>query len=928
MRVQTRTLLSIVCLLLLAMLVQWQTAASPPTVVKAGQGAHIVQGYGTLPLGFEANEGQSDSQVKFLSRGAGYSLFLTSTEAVLTLGKVSREKPVSRGAKSLPTKSQPVTQEKRNVLRMKLLGANAKAIVTGQDELTGKSNYFLGNDPKKWRTNVPRYAKVRYVNIYPGIDLVYYGNQRELEYDFVVQPGADPTLIRLGIEGAKNIRLEQGDLVLSSTGGDVHVRQPHIYQQLNGAKHDIKGGYVLKDKNEAGFRLLGYDRTRALIIDPVLAYSTYLGGKGRDDYWSAGIAVDSAGNAYVTGDTGSTDFPITDAIQPTYHGNYDAFVTKINHDGTGLVYSTYLGGSGSDGGAGIAVDSAGNAYVTGSTASTDFPTLNPVQPTNHGGHEGFVTKINASGSALVYSTYLGGSYNDAALGIAVDAAGNAYVTGRTESADFLTANAIQPTNHGGADDFVTKINANGALVYSTYLGGSGDDFGNGIAVDSVANAYVVGITTSADFPTANALQGTYAGDEDTFVTKINAGGSAFVYSTYLGGSDYDWGEGVAVDSLGNACVTGGTQSSDFPIVNAIQPTKHLGLDAFVTKIFPDGSALVYSTYLGGNYVDEAYGIAVDAAGNTYITGATRASDFPMVNAIESRYKGGVYWGDVFVTKINPDATALVYSTYLGGGQDDKGMGIAVDVAGSAYVTGGTYSKQFPHTAFAFQQSLKGYSDAFISKIASQTFVSVSPTKIGFGTLMIGKTSAPKQLVVTNEGSGTLTIDKIFVGGANGSDFAETNNCPSTLSPGGFCSISVTFTPTAEDKRQAVLVISDSDPESPQSIPLSGTGTVVSLSPKSLTFGKVPVGRNSAPKTVILTNVGSTQLNFAGISITGQNPTDYSQTNSCGMSIDAEANCTMTVTFTPTATGTRKATVSISDDGGGSPQKIALTGTGT
>jgi hypothetical protein len=910
---EARMILCLVCLPILLTFTQGQAGAPAAHVVSA-QKPHAVEGYGRLPLAFEVNQGQTDPQVKFVSRGAGYNLFLTSTEAVLTLHRVSRREPNAPIAKAMPPQA-----EGSAVLYMKLVGANSKTEVSGQNELPGKSNYFVGNDPKKWQSNVRQYAKVRYENVYPGVDLVYYGNQRALEYDFVLQPGTDPSVIRLGIEGATKLRLEQGDLVLSSPAGDVHLCRPQIYQQVNGARREIRGGYVL-NQNEVGFRIASYDRRRELIVDPVLAYSSYLGGGT-----GLSVAVDAAGNAYLTGYTTSTDFPTANAIQPTYHGDQDAFVTKINADGTALVYSTYLGGSNEDFGESIAVDAAGNAYLTGQTQSSDFPTANAIQAMNHGHMDVFVTKINADGTALVYSTYLGGNDDDGGQSVAADAAGNAYVTGTTESTDFPTANAIQPTNHGDQDAFVTKINADGsAFIYSTYLGGSYFDYGSAIALDSAGNAYVTGSTESSDFPTVNAIQPTsHGGYDDAFVTKINASGSALVYSTYLGGSGVDYGNAIAVDAAGNAYAIGYTLSTDFPTLNAIQPPKNGSYDAFVTKINANGNALVYSTYLGGSGADVGRGIALDAAGNAYLTGYTTSTDFPTANALQPMFRGKY---DAFVTKINASGSALVYSTYLGGSGVDLGNAIAVDAAGSAYVTGEAGSRNFPKTLLALQPVLRG--GVFIAKIASQTFVSVSPLKLGFSTHVIGTTSAEKKLTVTNTGASSLTINKIYIAGANAGDFTETNSCPDSIAPEGTCTISVTFTPTAKDNRAGVLATSDSDPASPQAIPLTGVGTVVSLSKKALSFASQPVGTTSAPKDVTLTNVGTAQLNFTGISVTGKNAGDFSQTNTCGTRIAGGASCTITMTFAPTATGTRKAVLSISDDGGGSPQKVNLTGKGS
>src|SRR6202521_1982121 len=459
--------------------------------ISASQGdpkaqARILDSYGKLPLSFEANHGQTDSRVKFLSRTGGYSLFLTGDEAVLTLSgsKANTHKAKIAGtARTL--QSDMAAPKSVGMLRMKLCNANPAARVTGVDELAGTSNYFIGNDPTKWRTNVPTYAKVKYEGIYSGIDLVYYGNQRQLEYDFIVAPGADPRRIAFDIRGAKRIRQDRrGDLVFKMGDGEIRWHKPVVYQEKDGARQLVAARYAITNRNRVGFEVAEYDARRPLYIDPVtdpLIYSTYLGGNLNDTGF--GIAVDGVGNAYVTGITYSSNFPTMDPLQPANDGGGDAFVSKIAPSGSALVYSTYIGGSGYDLGYGIAVDSAGNAYVTGVTGSTNFPTMNPLQPAFGGGNDdAFVAKLNPSGSALVYSTYLGGSGDDFAGGIAVDSAGNAYLEGRTTSTNFPTMNPLQATNGGGADAFVVKLNSAGsALVYSTYLGGSGAEnpFGEG-----------------------------------------------------------------------------------------------------------------------------------------------------------------------------------------------------------------------------------------------------------------------------------------------------------------------------------------------------------------------------------------------------------------------------------------------------------------
>ena len=685
---------------------------------------NVVQSdYGKLPLSFEANVAQTDEQVKFLSRGRGYALFLTSNEAVIAL-----EKPASQSRRPKGLLGPKVVEPQKEagatsaVLRMQLVAANWTRRVVGAEELPGKVNYFIGNDPSKWRTNVPTYAKVKYEGVYPGVDLVYYGNQGRLEYDFVVAPGADPNSIQLKFRGAGKLRVDnKGDLLLGAAGEEVRFQKPVVYQAANGKRKPVEGSYVMAAANSIGFRLGEYDHRQPLVIDPVLVYSTYLGGSGVFGNVGRGIAVDASGNAYVTGGTGSSNFPTANALQPTLAGRSNAFVTKINASGTALVYSTYLGGNLEDGGFGIAVDASGNAYVTGVTGSTNFPTVNALQATLAGDFDAFVTKINATGSALVYSTYLGGNLGDVGSGIAVDASGNAYVTGVTGSTNFPTANALQSTLGGSQNAFVTKINASGsALVYSTYLGGSGSngDVGFGIVVDASGNAYVTGGTSSRNFPTANALQSTLGGSSNAFVTKINASGSALVYSTYLGGGGVDHGYGIAVDASGNAYVSGFTSSTNFPTANALQSTLGGSQNAFVTKINASGSALVYSTYLGGSAFDFGTDIAVDASGSVYVTGYSLSTNFPTSNAPQPTLAGR---SNAFVTKISASGTALVYSTYLGGSgsNGDFGYGIAVDASGNAYVTGGTDSTDFP-TANALQSTLAGPLDAFVAKIASQS----------------------------------------------------------------------------------------------------------------------------------------------------------------------------------------------------------------
>jgi hypothetical protein len=721
----------------------------------AATNARVSESYGKLPLQFEANRGQTHKDVRFLSRGPGYSLYLTAGEAVLVLSK-----PNADAKRNARTVERPDAKAQTNpvALRMSLVGAAREPAVTGVDELPGKANYFIGKDRSKWRTNVPTYAKVQYENIYPGIDLVYYGNQRQLEYDFVLAPGADPRKIVLDFKDAEQIEINaQGELVLHAAGADLRQHKPIIYQQIDGVRHEIAGGYVRKGANRVGFQVAAYDASRPLVIDPTLSYSTYLGGGGSD--MARRVAADSDGNAYVTGQTTSFDFPTTSGAFQTVHGfNNDVFVTKLNPSGSALAYSTYLGGNNVDAGNGIAVDANGNAYVTGFTTSTDFPTTPGAFRAVSGG--GFVTKLDPAGSSLVYSTYLGGAQG---AGIAVDAQGNAYVTG-TAGTDFQTTpGAFQSVfGAGPADAFVMKLNADGsALVYSTYLGGSKVDMASGIAVDTGGNAYVAGSTDSTDFPTTpGAFRAVPGGG---FITKLDPAGSSLVYSTYLNAPI----GAIAVDAQGNAYVTG-TAGTDFQTTpGAFQPALAGSFDAFVAKLNPPGSGLVYSTYLGGTNEDHGNGIAVNAAGNAYVTGYTSSSNFPTTpDAFQpalADQPGLVDVEDVFVTILNTAGSAPVYSTYLGGAVGDTGQGIAVDAASNAYVTGGTASSNFPITPGAFQPVFRGGNhrgtsdgDAFVAKFVDIVFPP-PPTPTSSGTTRSEESAATAIGFWTSYGAETGTF---------------------------------------------------------------------------------------------------------------------------------------------------------------------------
>jgi uncharacterized repeat protein (TIGR01451 family) len=672
----------------------------PPTTPALNINANPVK----LPLSFVANAGQTRPDVHFAVHDMGGAIFFTSGETLLAL---------------------PATaQASASVVHLRFVGASPAPAVVGVNRLPGIVNYFIGDDPASWRTNVPTYAGIVYRQLYPGIDLSYEGATGQLKSTYLVAPGADPNLIRWRHDGATSVHVDRttGNLLIALAGSTLTERAPIAWQETGGQRIPVAVRYTLTGDGMVGFALGSYDAAKPLIIDPTLDYGTYLGGSDFDQATS--VALDSAGNIYVTGITGSNDFPEADN---TYSGWYDAFVVKINAAGDTLLYSTYLGGNETDEGNGIAVDGDGNAYVTGTTDSTDFPTHNPLQ-SRGGMDDAFILKLNANGSALVYSSYLGGSNIDEAEGIAIDGDGNAYVTGATFSGSWLAG-----TYRGSGDAFAVKVNAAGsALTYSSYLGGSNSDFGSGITVDGVGNAYVTGVTNSTNFPTENPFQATLACGSDVFVAKLNAGGSALLYSTYLGGSGNDYGYSIAIDSTGQLYLAAGSS------------------DAFVTKLNAAGNALVYSTYLGGKEDDKGYGIAVNNAGDAYVTGDTYSSDFPVFGSLQ--FFGGN--SDAFVAKLWADGS-LLYSTYLGGSDSDYGTSIAVAAQDSityAIVAGNTFSDDFPTENPLQATHGGGDADAFVVKLAGEETPPPPP-----GANLGGSYKSASKNVIAPEEEFTYTI---------------------------------------------------------------------------------------------------------------------------------------------------------------------------
>jgi uncharacterized protein (TIGR03437 family) len=756
---------------------------SATSVPPDGRQARLKQSVLEAPLRFEANQGQTDRRVKFVSRGPGYTVLLSASDAILNL----------RGG--------PV--------RMTLRGSRPSAVADGVDPLPGVSNYLIGNDRSKWRTGVESFGRVRFHGVYPAIDLVYYGSQRKLEYDFVVSPGANPADIDLEFDGAERLSLNAaGDLVIDGPAGRVCEHRPVIYQENGSLRTPIDGGYVVEPGNRARFRLAAYDHRRKLVIDPKLSYSTYIGGSGDDGIFE--IAVDSTGYTYIGGVTGSADFPVHAGLGLGFSANQatgdmmhdiatkalpsafgDGFVAKLAPDGKTLVYCTYLGGQSADGVDALAIDANGNVAIMGATASTDFPvTANAYRSSVGAVDSMFVAELNAAGNRLTYSTYFGQSQAilDLSLegnGIAIDSTGKIVIAGQAmandpdQSPDLPIKNAAQSGFGGQMDAFVAKFDpsksGDASLVFSTYLGGSGLDSALYAVTDANNNIYVRGGTCSGNFPiTANAYQTTRSGNCDAFLTELSPAGQ-ITYSTFLGGSGAEYGatpaatmgpfsllaslglsaanyqifsspfggsyfgSGLAVDSGGFVYVTGATTSTDFPTTSgAYRSSNSSGaLTAFITKLDPRQSGkagLIYSTLIGAG---RARAVAVDSAGYAYVTGETQDDNFPVTaGAIQATHGGG--W-DLFFSVIGTDGKSLPYSTYLGGSADEQGLfGIKLDPTGDVFIGAASQSTNYPVTTGALQTTNHGGWDGVI-------------TKIDMGTLLTG----PVIAAVTNAASGVV-----------------------------------------------------------------------------------------------------------------------------------------------------------------------------
>jgi len=678
-----------------------------------------------IQMRFERNDGQTDGQVQYLARGNEYTIFFTSDEAVVALAQLDLEADDSEA------------RSRQAVMRFSWSGANRDVRVVGDQLLTATSHYFRGTE-ERWRVNIPNYARVKYEDLYPGVDLYYYGRDGQLEYKLVAEPGANVRAFRFSVDGVDDVSIDrQGRLVFMLGTTPMYQLPPVAYQMIDGKQVAVESQYRMVGDDEVGISLEDFDDGFELVIDPVLNLSGEYGGS--DDDTVSDMAMDEEGNLYLVGQTWSTDFPTQGGYDDSFNGSStDAFLLKV--DGRGeVLYATYLGGStggtsgyvGWDTASAVAVDPAGRAYVTGYTYASDFPTTEgSYQPEARGGTtDTFVTCFSAGGAALVYSTYLGGSDNEAAEGIAVNGKGAAYVTGYTYSMDFpVTEGVAQETNHGWSDAFVTKLSASGSeLVYSTYLGGSAGsggtwgDYGKGIVLDEADNAYVVGHTLSMDYPTTEgAYRTNRAGSYDAFVTILDRFANV-VYSTYFGGTSMEVLSGIAVGPGGTVYITGTTLSEDLPTSSGVVQESFGGgsYDAFLARLDPSlegEDGLVFATYLGGSTYDYGRDVAVDGEGNALVVGYTESPDFPVTAGALQTIFAGDY--DAVGTRISADGRSLMYSTFLGGDGGDGASAVVVDANGDGYVAGKTRSVDFFSEDPSSQSaSVSDQTDIFIAKLA-------------------------------------------------------------------------------------------------------------------------------------------------------------------------------------------------------------------
>jgi hypothetical protein len=937
------------------------TATAPSSSQpNSGEKARVMEAYGKLPLSFEsAADGKPGD---YVARTGGASAMLMGRQMTLTLQSPS----------PMRTSEKPSDSAIPLTLHVELEGANESAQANAIGELAGKSNYFTGSDPKLWRTEVPTYSKIEYADIYPGIDLIYYGNRSgRLEHDFLVKPGANPATVQMRFDGAESAQLlPNGDLQIglknSKDGETATLLRPIVYQRIDGRRVEIPAEYTVSSDRKIQFKLGSYDPSKELIIDPILDYSTFLGGGILNGAYA--VAVDSGGNAYIVGHS--------NGFVPTTKGSYDpdcddcsaAFVAKLNPTGTAVIYSTYLTGSNYTQANAVAVDSTGAAYVGGISDGGGYPVTKDAIQTKYGGafSNGFVTKLNPAGSELDYSTYLGGdgpstcytesvgAQADQVTAIAIDKSGDAYVTGCSSSTNFpITKTTFEKTcsgcNAGYGSAFAAKLNPTGTeLLYSTFLGGNGLDFGHGIAVDTYDNAYITGSTTSTNLKVTSGAYQKYIkanGAQNAFIVKLVSSGASADYYTYLGGNTVDGAYAIAVNDELAAYIAGYTSSDDFPTTKgAYQTSCHDCANfstGFVTEINDTGNSLVFSTLLGGSGDDVLAGIALDSKKDVFVTGLTQSTNFPVTGSAYkktcSQCSTDTGRGSAVFAELNPEGTGLTYSTYLGGSESENGTAVAVDSSGNAYIVGQATSADYPVSAGAVQASCSacsgGDSAAFLTKFYfgdATASVSLTPTSLSFGNQALKQTSKAQSVTFKNTGSAPVQIYSLSVTGTDKGDFTGDQSCRAAVPPGISCIAAVTFTPAALGSRSAVLDISDSAPGSPQAVKLSGTGVepkpIATFSPTSVSFGNVKLGVE-VEATITLKNTGSASLAVTAATITGSGEANFGGDTNCGQDITPGGSCTFTVAFEPTAKETYAADLNVTTSASSTPVKIPMTGTG-
>ncbi len=966
--------------------------ANKPAPTSTVKGA--LEAFGRLPLSFEVNTGRTDPRVKFLARGPGYAMYLGQSEAVLV-------RHIAVPVNQMNVADSPVAgmigeSRRKSVFRLDWLGANARARIHEEGRQAGTSNYFIGNQPDKWRRKVAHYDSVKYDDLYPGINLVYHGNQQNVEFDYEVAPGANPSAIRIGIAGPSVVELaNDGILKISAAGDQIALQPPMAYQEEKGQRKVVEAHYVLDGTHQVSFQLGTYDHSRKLVIDPVLDYAAAYGTEGGFTYLTE-IAVDTQGNTYVTGSSCDTDYPITaGAFQSTggsttAEGCFTAVVSKLNPSASSLVYSTYVGGTTDDSTGGrLKIDTAGEAYVGGITAATDFPTTaNAFQKLAKGGtcdygpfikgkpcSDGILFKLSADGSSLVFSTLLGGERIDMITALALDANNNIYVTGATNSTAFpIVGSAIQSTYGGGTctedvaacfDAFVAELNPDASsLLASTYLGGNDNDYGVGIAFDPSGNMYLAGNSTSTNFPTtAGSFQPTHAGtvgspQPDAFVAKMNPALSALSYSTFIGGSAYDLAFALKVDSTGAAYITGSSASTDFPTTAGAFQTVYGGPtapppdcpdaidsfvlneptcgDVFVSKLNPAGSALAFSTYLGGSGNDIAFNLALDSALNVWVIGNTNSPNFAYSS--DAYYQTSSSTPELFVAELSADGAHVPFATPLVSGTSggSLGLGITIDSTDNVYLAG--QSSIFNPTPGTFT-SAAGIG-VFVMKFSpgtSRPGVQLSATSLNFPPTNLNGTSDPQTVTLTNNGTATLHL-AISLNDTSFNfnpvlDFTESDDCGNMVAAGAQCTIMVTYLPTPNDEGAAITILSDA-PNAPHKITLLGTSVSpasASFLPTTVTFGGQQPGTTSPSQLLSLSGTGTNFPKPTALPVlSGPNTADFlMDTTNCQPNSNF---CSLGISYAPLNSGTiprtSTATVTLQTNAPNSPQTATLTGTTT